>query len=250
MKHKIQLPTLEEVEFTYNKKTYDPRYTHPDAIVVADALIRKSRPNLKVLDLACGVGNIGLSLKYMHPELDLTLCDISAEALKLAKHNSKRLGLKATFKKCDMLPQGDWDMIVTNLPSYTKEQLSDSHSPKRTVLDEGLGLYKQLFDSSSAPVIVHEMQLKRQHEIELIANSRGWDKILKTDYAYAWLKHQTPFLKDYSKLIVQCALTILPYIKQYCIKFLNFSLFATFEVNKNSPFLNPMLTKVLTTFHI
>lgn len=191
MKHTVTLPTLEVLEFDYDKSVYDPNYTSPDPIVVADALIRKSRPNLRVLDLACGTGLIGLSLKFMHPELDLMLSDISGDAIKMARKNACNLELKARFKKTDMLKglSGPYDMIVTNLPSLKNTQKAN-HSPKNTLFDHDLTLYKQLFDEAPTKLLVHYMQPTRQKEIELIANSRGWKEIIKTDLAYAWLKNQ------------------------------------------------------------
>lgn len=181
---------MEKLQFFYNEKVYDPHYGYPDCLTVADALLRKApRSNLKVLDLGCGAGHLGLSLKFMHPDIDLTLCDIDKEAVKIAKRNARDLKLKATVKKAGIEEaKEDYDIIITNLPSFTDEQMKDTPHKKEHVYDPHLKLYKELFDTAKAPIIVHEIQEKRKGEAHLIATGRGYVEILAIDHANAWLK--------------------------------------------------------------
>ena len=192
MYHERELPDLKRIQIYYNSDVYNPEYTSPDPIFVADALIRKALAvGLKVLDLGCGSGVLGLSLKAMHYSIDLTLCDIDEKALKVAKRNSKALNLPAKFIQSDMFSNIDekYDLIITSLPSFKKDQ--PTSQPSHTVYDPTLKLYKELFKHAPSDIIVLELQKSRQNRIPTI--TKGWMEILKTDYAYAFLrKADTP----------------------------------------------------------
>lgn len=111
---------------------------------------------LKVLDLGTGSGAIGITLALERPQWQVTLSDISADALKVAKHNSQRLGAQVSLVQSDLFEQLDgqrFDLIVTN-PPYVNRQ--DTELMDRSVLkyepalalfaDEGgLGFYHRLF---------------------------------------------------------------------------------------------------------
>ena len=57
----------------------------------------------KLVDVGCGSGCIGITLKLEHPELDVTLCDISPEALAIAAENAKILNADVTLVESDLL---------------------------------------------------------------------------------------------------------------------------------------------------
>ena len=76
--------------------------------------------NLKsVLDMGCGVGVLGLSLKRRCPRLELTLSDRDALALAFAGFNAEMNGLEAHISARlgfrDL--SGPFDLIVSNLPA-------------------------------------------------------------------------------------------------------------------------------------
>ena len=57
----------------------------------------------KVLDLCTGSGCIGLSIKKMLPEAQVTLVDVSALALKVAETHRKNLEIEAKIEAWDIL---------------------------------------------------------------------------------------------------------------------------------------------------
>ena len=76
-------------------------------------------PAPRVLDLCCGSGCVGLTLKAELPRARVTLSDLSAEALSLARENAKRLSLDVSFCEGDLLsPFADtcFDFIACNPP--------------------------------------------------------------------------------------------------------------------------------------
>ncbi len=80
----------------------------------------------KVLDLCTGSGCIGLAVKALLPEAEVTLVDVSDLALKVAKANMEQLNLSVKIEQWDIL-QGvpfflqkeRFDVIVSN-PPYIK----------------------------------------------------------------------------------------------------------------------------------
>ena len=76
-------------------------------------------PSPRVLDLCCGSGCIGLTLKAEHPDAHVTLSDLSAEALQVAAENASGLSLDVTLCRSDLLDglsASSFDLIVSNPP--------------------------------------------------------------------------------------------------------------------------------------
>lgn len=83
----------------------------------------------EVLDMCCGSGCIGLSVLRVIP-CGLTLADISASALEVAKINAERLfpsGQTINFVKSDLFSEipGDFDLITANPPYLSAEDMAE-----------------------------------------------------------------------------------------------------------------------------
>ena len=74
----------------------------------------------EVLDMGCGSGVLGLSLATDFPKAKVTLADVSADALSLARENAAFTGLEdVEFIESDLftgLAGRSFDLIVANLP--------------------------------------------------------------------------------------------------------------------------------------
>lgn len=77
-----------------------------------------SKKDSRLLDVGTGSGALAISAKLLIPELEVYACDISEEALKVAKNNAKILGAKINFKISNLLSAYDikFDYIFANLP--------------------------------------------------------------------------------------------------------------------------------------
>ena len=76
-------------------------------------------PASRILDLCCGSGCIGLSLKAACQDASVTLSDLSAGALAVASENAHRLSLNVVLHQGDLLdgfPPDSFDLIVCNPP--------------------------------------------------------------------------------------------------------------------------------------
>lgn len=75
-------------------------------------------------DLCCGSGALGIALKKARPELDVTLSDISEEALAVARENAAANGVEITCYSGDFLlpfKGKSADVVLVN-PPYVSEQ--------------------------------------------------------------------------------------------------------------------------------
>ncbi|MBQ7971008.1 MAG: peptide chain release factor N(5)-glutamine methyltransferase [Clostridia bacterium] len=87
---------------------------------------------IKVLDLCTGSGCIGIAVKKLLPQAEVTLVDISALALEVAKQNAEQNEVEVTIEKWDIL-QGipfflekeRYDVLLSNPPYIKSEDLKD-----------------------------------------------------------------------------------------------------------------------------
>ncbi len=92
------------------------------------------RPSIRILDIGTGSGAIGLALSKYRPEWNITLLDISSEALQVAQMNASKYKIRVNFLQLDFILDHDkiiekWDILVSNPPyiSHTDlHYLSDS----------------------------------------------------------------------------------------------------------------------------
>ena len=104
--------------FRVDERALIPR---PETALLAEWVLERliGRTEPKVLDLCCGSGCIGLSVKAKRPDANMTLTDISAAALSLAGENADRLHLEASLLKGDLFQPvagQRFDLIVSNPP--------------------------------------------------------------------------------------------------------------------------------------
>ena len=135
-------------------------------VLVAEALKvleKKGIRSPEVLDLCTGSGAIGISIAAKIPDAEVTMTDVSEEALKTAMGNA---GLNGVNRRCifllgdmfEAIPEDKhYDMIVCN-PPYIKSDVIDTldvevrdHEP-RIALDggeDGLDYYRIIADQAS-----------------------------------------------------------------------------------------------------
>lgn len=159
--------------------------------------------DLDLLDLACGSGAIGVSLKLEEPDLKVSIADISSDALKVAQKNAESLNAKLRVVESDMLQEfikndEKFDVIVCNPPYILNdEKLQESvveFEPHLALFggEDGLDFYRQVLEESksvlnSPGILAFEMGYDQKENL-----SR---EILKV-YPEAELKH----FKDFAGL--------------------------------------------------
>ena len=102
-------------------------------------------PGARVHDVGTGSGAVALALKHERPDLDVSASDLDPRAVALARHNARRLTLDVPVTVADGLPDGEWDLVLANLP-YVSEGEWESLAPEirewepRTAVVAGDGL--------------------------------------------------------------------------------------------------------------
>lgn len=136
--------------FTVDKRVLIPR--SPIAELIADQFcsVLPAAPT-RILDLCTGSGCIGIACALAFPDAQVDLADISADALSVARENVKRHGVegRVTVIQSDLFGnvQPGYDLIVTNPPYVSREEIADlpdeyGHEPELGLLsaDDGLAI--------------------------------------------------------------------------------------------------------------
>ena len=115
--------------FTINKNVLIPRFETEELVENTINLIKDNfHLPISILDIGCGSGCIGLSLKKKLNNVNVALLDISKEALEVAKENAKNLNCDVTFIESDMWNNviDKYDVIISN-PPYIRnnEEIED-----------------------------------------------------------------------------------------------------------------------------
>ena len=158
------------LEFIVNEHVLVPRQ---DTEVLVESVLEVLEPGMKVLDMCTGSGCILISLMKLYgtSQAETTgevtkdekmLCgvgvDISDEALKVAKANGEKIGVKADFIQSDLFEKvsGKYDVIVSN-PPYIRtvviEELKEEvkcHDPFIALdgKEDGLYFYRKIVEKS------------------------------------------------------------------------------------------------------
>lgn len=185
--------------FAVNKDTLIPRQ---ETELVCEQLLKQINKKSSVLDLCCGSGVIGITAA-LETGANVTLVDISKDALKVAKYNAKRNKAKVDIICSDMFKNlcGRCNAIVCN-PPYIERDVIDTldasvkdYEP-RLALDggvDGLDFYRVLADQApkflaKGGLLVLEIGynqgeavkalLETKFDVEVIKDYGGNDRII------------------------------------------------------------------------
>ena len=116
------------IQINVDQRCLIPR---PETEFLIELIKNMSDNPKKILDVGTGTGCIALMLKKLYPESTVDACDISLEALDLAKENSEINNLEINLFQSDLLSdveEVDYDVIVANLPYIPTNTLSSLES--------------------------------------------------------------------------------------------------------------------------
>ena len=146
--------------FDVNKEVLIPRPETEE--LVANVLSRiddmfERQDHIDLVDVGCGSGAIGISLKLEEPKLNVLASDISETAIEVAKHNAKKLGANIEFFIGSMLEplisaNKKVDVIVCNPPYIPRNEELEAtvkeYEPNVALFggDDGLYFYRLVFD--------------------------------------------------------------------------------------------------------
>ena len=93
-----------------------------------ELLINKSiiHPKWKILDLGCGYGAVGITLKKAFPTIDAVFSDVNERAVGITRKNLKKLKIKGEAVKSnvfDNIKDKDFDAILLNPPQTAGKKI-------------------------------------------------------------------------------------------------------------------------------
>ncbi|MBQ4059428.1 MAG: peptide chain release factor N(5)-glutamine methyltransferase [Lachnospiraceae bacterium] len=186
--------------FCVNENVLIPRNDTEILVEIANDVLEQVSTNAyKVLDLCCGSGCIGISLKLYHNDIDLTLSDVSKAALDVTRKNLERHDVKAKVV-CDSLFAGineKQNMIVSN-PPYIESRVIDTLMPEvkeyepMLALDggkEGMDFYNQIIEEAPSHLnvggwLLFEIGYNQGEAVSKKMTELGFQDVhVKKDYA-------------------------------------------------------------------
>jgi len=131
-----------------------------ETLVEAAIVALQGKKNPRVLDMCTGSGCIGLSIATLVPGADVTLSDISAGALEVAKKNARELNADVKLCHGDLFKAvggGQFDLIASNPPYIPSAEVLElqaevKHEPE-LALDggaDGLDFYRRIAEEAPA----------------------------------------------------------------------------------------------------
>jgi release factor glutamine methyltransferase len=161
-----------------NQNVLVPR-AETEAIV--EFVIKNAPKDSLMHDVGTGSGAIAISVKSNRLDMKVSGSDISSDALKIARLNSKNMKIDVDFMVSDLLESvdGKFDVITANLPYIPRgRKLANEVLVEPTIAIfggiDGLKLYKKLFSQipthinpKAQLIIEHEPQ--QMHQIKLLS---------------------------------------------------------------------------------
>lgn len=140
-------------DYYVNKNVLIPRFETEELVYQTLEYLKKIKPNAKVLDLCTGSGCIGLTLKQELNTLDVTMSDISREALEVTKINKDKYNVDCPIIESDLFENitGKFDCIISNPPYISRDEevmeLVKNNEPELALYadNNGLAIYERIF---------------------------------------------------------------------------------------------------------
>ena len=189
--------------FRVNQHTLIPRQ---DTEILVEEGMRHMFDGMRILDMCTGSGCILLSLLKYSNECEGMGVDISEEALKVARENAQRLGLKADFIQGDLfepVPEKRFDMIISN-PPYIETAVIETlmpevreHEPMQALdgMEDGLFFYRKIVEKAGGflekggwllfeigynqgETVSNLMTEQGFHDVEVVKDYAGLDRVV------------------------------------------------------------------------
>lgn len=141
-------------QFMVDERVLIPRFETEELVEKTCEYIEtfKKERDLNILDIGCGSGVIGLTLKKKFPQISVDLLDVSKDALDVARENAIRLGLDVQLIQSDLFSNVSkkYNVIISN-PPYIREneeieQIVKDNEPSIALYGgvDGLDYYRKI----------------------------------------------------------------------------------------------------------
>ena len=175
--------------FKVNSNVLIPRQ---DTETLVEEALKVIRPGMKVLDMCTGSGCILISILKNVLNVEGVGCDISKQALIVAKENAKLNNVVATFERSDLFDHvtETFDVIVSNPPYIRTEEIATlmpevcQFEPINALdgKEDGLFFYRKMIAESSKylnpnGVILFEIGYDQGQDVSLMLKEAGYKDV-------------------------------------------------------------------------
>lgn len=141
-------------------------------------LIEKSfiEPDFHILDLGCGIGVVGISLKLEYPSIEILMTDINERALKLAMKNVNYHKLKIDVKKSNVYEKitKKFNAILSNPPQTAGKDICFKIIEDAPIYLEKNGLLQIVARHNKGGSTLKQKMIEVFGNVEEIAKSSGY----------------------------------------------------------------------------
>lgn len=176
--------------FRVSPHTLIPRQETEELVALIVKEFESSTRPLRILDIGTGTGCIGISLAKMFPNAQVTLLDVSEQALEIAQHNAAVHDAKVTLLKSNILQIAslatEYDVIVSNPPyvrDLEKQEIQknvkdfEPHLALFVSNEDPLVFYRKILELAkkqvSQPIVYFEINQYLSDEMKSLANRMG-----------------------------------------------------------------------------
>lgn len=152
--------------------------------------IKATTPDIRMLDLCCGTGAIGISVKLECKTAQVTCSDVSKTALEVCEKNRKDLGADIEVVSSDLFAafkgKKRFELIVSNPPYISGDEFITlqtevkDHEPELALVapEEGLLFYRLILEAAPEVLtpkgtVMFEIGSKQADEIKKLAQKSG-----------------------------------------------------------------------------
>ena len=164
----------EELDFTSDLGVFSKDKVDYGTNLLITNYLNLGRKNIKLLDLGCGYGIIGITLSKLM-NIDATLVDVNKRAVHLANINIKKNKVNASAYESNIYSEVNdlYDVIITNPPIRTG---------KNIVTEFLVGAQKFLKEDGELWIVMRKEQgaksmiekLKKIYSVNLVDKSKGF----------------------------------------------------------------------------
>ncbi len=171
----------------------------PETELLVDEALARATDGDRIVDIGAGSGCVAISVKVNKPSARVTACDISRDALEIARQNAHALSSEVDFAQADLaicFRPAMFDLVVCNPPYVPLADLPGLQrelrfEPAQALFggEDGLDVYRRLARDAARIVrpggwLLLELGYNGRSAVEEILGRADWDEpIVRADLA-------------------------------------------------------------------